>query len=101
MSDEIAQLALPGPEAPEERILGYLRRVLRCFEVENGREMKRFPWNVKGNRRNIKDLGRYCHYLGLYFCTSCHQSEIRVIPARVAERWDFEPKKAGTIVSGS
>ena len=40
-------------------------------------------------------FARYCHYLGLYFCTSCHESEIRVIPARVAERWDFEPKKAG------
>ena len=38
--------------------------------------------------------GRYCHYLGYYFCTNCHNGDIRVIPARVAERWDFEPRKA-------
>jgi len=36
---------------------------------------------------------RYCHYLGYYFCTDCHHGDIRVIPARVAQRWDFEPKK--------
>jgi len=36
---------------------------------------------------------RYCHYLGCYFCTGCHQGDLRVIPARVAERWDFEPRK--------
>jgi hypothetical protein len=39
-------------------------------------------------------FGRYCHYLGYYFCTNCHNGDIRVIPARVAERWDFEPRKA-------
>eukprot|EP00931_Biecheleriopsis_adriatica_P080504 TRINITY_DN53854_c0_g1_i1.p1 TRINITY_DN53854_c0_g1~~TRINITY_DN53854_c0_g1_i1.p1 ORF type:complete len:937 (+),score=156.31 TRINITY_DN53854_c0_g1_i1:74-2884(+) len=36
---------------------------------------------------------RYCHYLGCYFCTSCHHGDQRVIPARVAERWDFQPRK--------
>jgi len=36
---------------------------------------------------------RYCHYLGLYFCQSCHLGDLRIIPARVAERWDFEPRK--------
>lgn len=36
---------------------------------------------------------RYCHYLGYYFCSNCHNGDIRVIPARVAERWDFEPRK--------
>ncbi|CAK9038122.1 unnamed protein product [Durusdinium trenchii] len=42
---------------------------------------------------------RYCHYLGYYFCTSCHNSDIRVIPARVAERWDFEPRKVCAAVA--
>lgn len=36
---------------------------------------------------------RYCHYLGCYFCPACHEGELRVIPARVAERWDFEARK--------
>lgn len=42
---------------------------------------------------------RYCHYLGYYFCTDCHNGDIRVIPARVAERWDFEPRKVCTAVA--
>ncbi|CAK0863224.1 unnamed protein product [Prorocentrum cordatum] len=36
---------------------------------------------------------RYCHYLGSYFCGGCHRGELRVIPARVVERWDFGPRK--------
>lgn len=42
---------------------------------------------------------RYCHYLGYYFCTNCHNGDIRVIPARVAERWDFEPRKVCSAVA--
>ncbi|CAJ1381921.1 unnamed protein product [Effrenium voratum] len=42
---------------------------------------------------------RYCHYLGLVFCTKCHLGDIRVIPARVAERWDFEPRKVCHVVA--
>merc|ERR1719215_1886251 len=36
---------------------------------------------------------RYCHYLCCYFCPTCHDSDLRIIPARVAERWDFKAKK--------
>lgn len=36
---------------------------------------------------------RYCHYLCAYFCTNCHIGHTRIIPARVAERWDFEPRR--------
>merc|ERR1719356_320587 len=36
---------------------------------------------------------RYCHYLGCYFCERCHEKDLRIIPGRVAQRWDFEPKK--------
>ncbi|XP_032218537.1 run domain Beclin-1-interacting and cysteine-rich domain-containing protein isoform X2 [Nematostella vectensis] len=32
---------------------------------------------------------RYCNYLGKYFCSSCHQNEPMVIPARIVRRWDF------------
>eukprot|EP00730_Choanoeca_flexa_P016276 TRINITY_DN7658_c0_g1_i1.p1 TRINITY_DN7658_c0_g1~~TRINITY_DN7658_c0_g1_i1.p1 ORF type:complete len:598 (+),score=113.63 TRINITY_DN7658_c0_g1_i1:110-1903(+) len=32
---------------------------------------------------------RYDHYLGKYFCTSCHQGDKRMIPARIIHRWDF------------
>lgn len=42
---------------------------------------------------------RYCHYLGYYFCNNCHNGDIRVIPARVAERWDFEPRKVCSAVA--
>jgi len=42
---------------------------------------------------------RYCHYLSCYFCTNCHLAELRVIPARVAERWDFEPRKVSAIAA--
>lgn len=35
---------------------------------------------------------RYCHYLGCYCCATCHQGEMSIIPARVAECWDFEPR---------
>merc|ERR1719321_2338341 len=36
---------------------------------------------------------RYCHYLEGYFCTSCHKNDLRVIPTRAVEHWDFEPQK--------
>lgn len=42
---------------------------------------------------------RYCHYLGCYMCTTCHNGDLRVIPARVAERWDFEPRKVSSIAA--
>ena len=33
---------------------------------------------------------RYCEYLGKYFCTSCHQNKLAVIPAKVLSKWDFK-----------
>lgn len=32
---------------------------------------------------------RYCHYLGKYFCSTCHSNILEVIPARVVRKWDF------------
>lgn len=32
---------------------------------------------------------RYCHYLGKYFCSSCHSNFLEVIPANVIRKWDF------------
>ncbi|XP_015780728.1 PREDICTED: run domain Beclin-1-interacting and cysteine-rich domain-containing protein-like [Acropora digitifera] len=32
---------------------------------------------------------RYCHYLGKYFCSSCHTNALEVIPANVIRKWDF------------
>ena len=32
---------------------------------------------------------RYCHYLGKYFCSSCHGNFLEVIPANVIKKWDF------------
>ncbi|XP_078381012.1 run domain Beclin-1-interacting and cysteine-rich domain-containing protein-like [Oculina patagonica] len=32
---------------------------------------------------------RYCHYLGKYFCSTCHSNVLEVIPARVIRKWDF------------
>lgn len=32
---------------------------------------------------------RYCHYLGKYFCSSCHNNALEVIPANVIRKWDF------------
>lgn len=42
---------------------------------------------------------RYCHYLGCLFCTNCHVGDMRVIPARVVERWDFEPRKVCSVAA--
>eukprot|EP00929_Paragymnodinium_shiwhaense_P028151 TRINITY_DN16383_c0_g1_i3.p1 TRINITY_DN16383_c0_g1~~TRINITY_DN16383_c0_g1_i3.p1 ORF type:complete len:1205 (+),score=296.63 TRINITY_DN16383_c0_g1_i3:92-3706(+) len=36
---------------------------------------------------------RYCHYRCQYFCEQCHHADLRPIPARIAQRWDFEAKK--------
>jgi len=33
---------------------------------------------------------RYCEYLGKYFCTSCHQNKLAVIPSKILSKWDFK-----------
>eukprot|EP00795_Rhopilema_esculentum_P016901 gene16901-8385_t len=33
---------------------------------------------------------RYCHYLGKYFCTSCHQNRTQLIPSKIITKWDFK-----------
>ncbi|XP_042890277.1 run domain Beclin-1-interacting and cysteine-rich domain-containing protein-like isoform X2 [Penaeus japonicus] len=33
---------------------------------------------------------RLCHYLGRYFCTTCHSNQTAVIPAKVLHKWDFK-----------
>lgn len=33
---------------------------------------------------------RYCHYLGKYFCTSCHQNRMLQIPSKIIDKWDFK-----------
>ncbi|OQR78628.1 run domain Beclin-1 interacting and cystein-rich containing protein-like, partial [Tropilaelaps mercedesae] len=30
-----------------------------------------------------------CHYLGKYFCQTCHHNDKSVIPARIVLKWDF------------
>lgn len=41
---------------------------------------------------SLFNAARYCYYLGCYFCAACHTGEARVIPARVVDKWDFEPR---------
>jgi len=33
---------------------------------------------------------RWCHYLGRFFCTGCHENQTSVIPARIIYFWDFK-----------
>lgn len=33
---------------------------------------------------------RLCHYLGRYFCTTCHSNQTAIIPAKVLHKWDFK-----------
>jgi len=33
---------------------------------------------------------RFCHYLGKFFCTGCHENQLAIIPARVIQDWDFK-----------
>ncbi|XP_011877709.1 PREDICTED: run domain Beclin-1 interacting and cysteine-rich containing protein [Vollenhovia emeryi] len=32
---------------------------------------------------------RYCEYLGRYFCTGCHTSQVAFIPGKILSKWDF------------
>ncbi|XP_055844958.1 differentially expressed in FDCP 8 homolog isoform X2 [Episyrphus balteatus] len=36
---------------------------------------------------------RICDYSGLYYCPSCHWSDVSIIPARIVHNWDFLPRK--------
>eukprot|EP00928_Gymnodinium_smaydae_P051933 TRINITY_DN3563_c0_g2_i1.p1 TRINITY_DN3563_c0_g2~~TRINITY_DN3563_c0_g2_i1.p1 ORF type:complete len:965 (+),score=192.61 TRINITY_DN3563_c0_g2_i1:80-2896(+) len=42
---------------------------------------------------------KYCHFLCCYFCRNCHQGDKRLIPARIAERWDFERKGVSSLAA--
>ncbi|KAK7080388.1 hypothetical protein SK128_014848 [Halocaridina rubra] len=33
---------------------------------------------------------RLCHYLGRYFCTTCHKNQTALIPAKILHKWDFK-----------
>lgn len=35
----------------------------------------------------------YCHFTNCCYCDNCHKGDMRVIPARVAERWDFDQRR--------
>ncbi|XP_026474690.1 differentially expressed in FDCP 8 homolog [Ctenocephalides felis] len=35
---------------------------------------------------------RLCDYTGNYYCSTCHWNSEAIIPARVIQNWDFEPR---------
>ncbi|XP_065644291.1 run domain Beclin-1-interacting and cysteine-rich domain-containing protein isoform X2 [Hydra vulgaris] len=39
---------------------------------------------------SLSRLFRFCEYLGKYFCTSCHQNNTSLIPAKILSKWDFK-----------
>ena len=39
-------------------------------------------------RKGKKFTGRYCHYYGQYYCTSCHKRDKMIIPAMLVKNWD-------------
>lgn len=36
---------------------------------------------------------RLCDYTGEFYCDHCHWNDLMVIPSRLLNNWDFEPKK--------
>lgn len=36
---------------------------------------------------------RLCDYTGSFYCDHCHWNDTMVIPSRLLNNWDFEPKK--------
>lgn len=36
---------------------------------------------------------RVCDYTGAYYCTSCHDNDVSVVPARIVRNWDFRKYK--------
>lgn len=42
---------------------------------------------------------KVCCYSGWYYCTSCHQDNTFIIPARLLHNWDTGKHKVGTNIS--
>ncbi|CAL8309283.1 unnamed protein product [Merluccius merluccius] len=63
--------------------------ILTCLAVEKGLTAQSFkcagcqgPVGVSGGK------ARVCCYSGWYYCTSCHQDNTAIIPARLLHNWD-------------
>lgn len=93
-----ASAAAAASGAAEEWILQLKPRLPQAAQVKLQRGLcpgcqERLPAAALPGTTALFGGRRYCHYLCAYFCPNCHQGEERPIPARIAEKWDFEPRK--------
>lgn len=68
--------------------------ILTCLAVEKGLTAQSF--RCAGCQRPVglsRGKAKVCYYSGWYYCTSCHQDNSFLIPARLLHNWDTSKHK--------
>jgi hypothetical protein len=76
-----------------ERRLGV--RIFLCTGMAEGTarisrlHIRNFPSLRSLTITGFKKGFRFCYYTGKFFCRSCHDDDMAVVPARILVNWDF------------
>ncbi|XP_039538486.1 pleckstrin homology domain-containing family M member 3 isoform X2 [Pimephales promelas] len=83
-----------GQRAKRQSVTTSFLSILTCLAVEKGLTTQSF--RCAGCQRPVglsRGKAKVCSYSGWYYCPSCHQDNLFLIPARLLHNWDTNKHK--------
>ncbi|XP_069052505.1 pleckstrin homology domain-containing family M member 3 isoform X2 [Lepisosteus oculatus] len=83
-----------GQRGKRQSVTTSFLRILTCLAVEKGLTAQGF--RCAGCQRPVglsRGKAKVCYYSGWYYCQSCHEDSLFLIPARLLHNWDTSKHK--------